>query len=146
MKWLSAVNLPVSCCTPLISVGSCILAIAWTFSGFASIPREETMYPRSFPAGTPNTHFFGLSLILYLLSAAKVSQRSSSSVLALCFDDDVVDVDLNVSVDLVSQTCLHHPLVRGSGVFKTEGHCSVAEYAIGVMNEVCSSSSSFMLI
>src|SRR3954462_12730687 len=47
------------------------------------------------------------------------------------FDDDVVDVDLDVSADLVSQACLHHPLVRGSGVFQSEGHCSVAEYAIG---------------
>src|SRR4051812_37556637 len=83
MKRLSAASLPVSYCTPLISVGSCILAIAWTFSGFASIPRAETIYPSSFPAGTTNTHFFGLSLILYLFSAAKVSRRSSSSVLAL---------------------------------------------------------------
>src|ERR1043165_7654568 len=43
MKRLSAASLPVSCCTHLMFVGSCILAIAWNFSGFASIPRAETM-------------------------------------------------------------------------------------------------------
>ena len=47
------------------------------------------------------------------------------------FDDDVVDVDMDVPAYLVSQSCLHHPLVCGSCIFESKGHCPVAEYAVG---------------
>ena len=47
-----------------------------TFSGFTSMPRLEMRKPRSFPAGTPNTHFSGLSLSLVVRRLSKASDRS----------------------------------------------------------------------
>src|SRR3954463_8480859 len=115
MKRLSVASLPVRCCTPLMLVGSCILAIAWTFLGFASIPRAETMYPSSFPAGTPNTHFFWVEFDYVLVECCKgFAEVVEYCARAVGFDDNVIDVDLDVSAYLVSQTCLHHLLVRGS--------------------------------
>ena len=36
------------------------------FLGLASITRLDTMYPNSFPFGTPKTHFSGVNLMLIL--------------------------------------------------------------------------------
>jgi hypothetical protein len=38
--------------------------MAAIFSGLASMPRSETMNPRSMPWGTPKTHFSGLRLLV----------------------------------------------------------------------------------
>ena len=46
-------------------------------AGFASIPLLETVKPKSFPAGTPKTHFSGLSLMSYVRRLSNVSLRSS---------------------------------------------------------------------
>jgi hypothetical protein len=50
-----------------------------------SIPRWETMNPRSCPAGTPKTHFVGLSIMLYFLRLLKVSYKSAMRL--SCFLD-----------------------------------------------------------
>jgi hypothetical protein len=42
-----------------------------------SILQWETMNPRSCPAGTPKTHFVGLSIMFYFLRLLKVSCRSA---------------------------------------------------------------------
>ena len=52
------------------------------FSGLASIPRSETMNPRSMPRGTPKIHFSGFSLIPLALRHQKVSSRSATRPLA----------------------------------------------------------------
>ena len=45
--------------------------IASILSGLASIPRWLTINPSNFPAGTPKTHFSGLSFHLYRLRLLK---------------------------------------------------------------------------
>jgi hypothetical protein len=62
--------------------------------------------------------------------AVKVGEGFSQIVKqAVCFrhfDDDIIDVDLDVATDLFLQACLHAPLIGGSGVLEPEGHCHVA--------------------
>ena len=50
---------PVNFCTSRNLVGISILSMALIFTGLHSMPRSETKKPRSWPAGTPNTHFRG---------------------------------------------------------------------------------------
>ena len=40
-------------------------------------------------------------------------------------DDYVVNIDLDVSPNLLSETVLHHSLVGGTRVLEPEGHCCV---------------------
>jgi hypothetical protein len=50
---------------------------------------------------------------------------------AIClrgFDDDVVEVDLNIVTDLLLQACLHAPLIGGSCVLQPKGHRRVEVY------------------
>jgi hypothetical protein len=56
-----------------------MFVIAETFSGLGSIPHWETIYPGSFPEGTPNVHFSGFNFMLNFLSLSKVSTRSEMS-------------------------------------------------------------------
>ena len=69
-------------CTPLRSLIGPMLVMAETFSGLASMPRSETMNPKSMPRGTPNTHFSGLSLMPFSLRHLKVILKSSTRSLA----------------------------------------------------------------
>jgi hypothetical protein len=46
------------------------------------------------------------------------------------FDDDIVDVDLDVAADLFFQARLHAPLIGGSGVLEPEGHRHVAVHPV----------------
>ena len=64
-------------CTPLRSLIGPMLVMAETFSGLDSMPRSETMNPKSMPRGTPNTHFLGLSLMPFSLRHLKVILKSS---------------------------------------------------------------------
>ena len=67
-------------CTSRSLVGISILSMALILTGLHSMPRSETRKPSSWPAGTPNTHFSGLSLIWNRRKLANVSFRSSSKV------------------------------------------------------------------
>jgi hypothetical protein len=40
-----------------------------------SIPQLETIYPNSFPEGTPKVHFIGFNFMLNFLQLSKVSVR-----------------------------------------------------------------------
>ena len=51
-------------------------------------------------------------------------------VCTVCFDDDVVHVDLYVSSNLLYQAGLHHPLVCGTGVLESKGHCPIEKYVV----------------
>ena len=57
-----------------------MLEMAAIFLGLASMPLSDTMYPSSFPFGTPKTHFLGFSLMLnlqrFMNVAAKFAIRS----------------------------------------------------------------------
>src|SRR5437016_7772090 len=54
-KRLSAAMQPVSFCTSFSLVGEFILKMSLSFFGLTSMPRHDTMKPRSFPDGTPKT-------------------------------------------------------------------------------------------
>src|SRR3954464_14742187 len=62
---LTAATQPVSRWMSLRHVGPFMFKMGLIFSGLISIPRWETMKPNSLLAGTPKTHFFGLSIMLY---------------------------------------------------------------------------------
>jgi hypothetical protein len=51
---------------------------AATFSGLASMPLWETMYPRSMPRGTPKTHFSGFNLTPLARRQPNAMPRSST--------------------------------------------------------------------
>jgi hypothetical protein len=53
-----------------------ILAMVDILSGFTLIPHSIMMYPRSFPRGIPNVHFFGFSLMLNHRRLLRVSSKS----------------------------------------------------------------------
>jgi hypothetical protein len=73
-------------CTPFKSLTGPMLVMAVIFSGLASMPRSETMNPKSMPQGTPKTHFSRLSLTPFasLMNPAAISLWISSPI-ALCF-------------------------------------------------------------
>jgi hypothetical protein len=50
-----------------------ILGMAVIFSGLASMPLSDTMYPSSFPFGTLKVQFLGLNLMLNLWRLANVA-------------------------------------------------------------------------
>jgi hypothetical protein len=56
-----------------------IFVMADTFSGLGLILRWETIYPSSFPKGTPNIHLSRFNFILNFLGLLKVSARSEMS-------------------------------------------------------------------
>ena len=75
MKQLRAAKHPVSLWAPLgFLIGSMSLIVE-IFSGLSSMSRLETMKPRSFPSGTPKTHFSRLSLMWLAQILEKVSSR-----------------------------------------------------------------------
>jgi hypothetical protein len=53
-----------------------MLVTAAIFSELASMPRSETMNPKSMPRGTPKTHFPGLSFTPFALRHQNVTSRS----------------------------------------------------------------------
>ena len=69
-------------CTPFRLRIRPMFAMAETFSRLASIPRSDTINPRSMPRGTPKTHFSGLSVIPFALRHWNVSSRSATRPLA----------------------------------------------------------------
>ena len=78
MKRLKAATHPVIFCICLRSFGISNCDRARILAEFASIPLLETMKPRSFPAGTPKTHFSGLSLMSYVRRLSNVSLKWST--------------------------------------------------------------------
>ena len=69
----------VNLCTSLTVLGEVTSSMALIFTGFASIPRWDTIKPRNFPNETPKRHLAGLSFILYFLKVSNISWRSSTS-------------------------------------------------------------------
>ena len=69
---------PMTLCTPFRSRIDPIRVIAKTLSGLGSMPRWETMKPKSMPRGTPNTHFLGLSFTPLARRQSNVILRSAT--------------------------------------------------------------------
>jgi hypothetical protein len=81
MKRLRAARQPVTFCTPFRSQMGPILVITEIFSRLASMPRSETMNPKSMPQGMPKTHFSRLSLIFFSYRHLNAISRSSTRLL-----------------------------------------------------------------
>jgi hypothetical protein len=82
------------------------------FSGLASMPRSETMNPRSMPRGTPKTHFSGVEL--HALCSQTLEYRFKVREKVRGFprlDYDVIDVSLDRSANVLYEHVVHAPLV-----------------------------------
>ena len=137
MNRLRAARQPVSLCTPLTLHMGPMLEMVGIFSGLASMPRLDTMYPSSFPFGTPKTHFSEPDV-----ESSEVRERCGQvcdQVVGLsCFDHYVINIygeiwswplgliRLIERVDLVDEALLHAPLVGGASVLQVERHGYVA--------------------
>src|SRR5664279_2603078 len=73
MNRLTAAADLMSRCRSFRHVGLLMSRIAFIFPRLTSMPRSEMINPKSLLAGTPNTHFLGLSIILYFQRFANVS-------------------------------------------------------------------------
>jgi hypothetical protein len=76
MKRLKAARHPNTFWTPFRSRIGPILSRAATFSGLASMPHWETMYPNSMPRGTPKTHFSGFKFTPLARSQSNAARKS----------------------------------------------------------------------
>ena len=75
MNQLRAAKQPMSLYTPLTLRIGTMLEMAVIFLGLASIPHPDTMYPSSFPFGTPKTHFLRFNLMLNLWRFTNVEAK-----------------------------------------------------------------------
>jgi hypothetical protein len=91
--------------------GDCMSKTARTFSGFASIPRHETIKPRNLPEDTPKAHFAGLSFIRFFLRILKGLLQVANMIYGQqTLDKNIVDINFHVSSDLLSEHLVHQPL------------------------------------
>ena len=77
-------------CTPFRSRIGPIRVMAKTLSGLDSMPRWETMKPKSMPRGTPNMHFSALSF-----SPKTIERDPEIGYQVIClpgFHDSVIDI------------------------------------------------------
>ena len=99
------------------------------FSGLASMLRSDTMYPSSFPFGTPENTFLGIQSDVEPLEVCERCSQVCDQVASLSrFDHYVINIDddhwswlfglirLIEWVDLVSEALLDAPLVGGASV------------------------------
>ena len=107
-----------------------MLVTAETFSGLASMPRSETMNPRSMPRGTPEDTLFGVELDALLPEAFEGYLQVIDEVIGpLGFDNDVVHVGLDGSPDVLAKDLGHTPLVRGPRVSEAKRHSRIVVQA-----------------
>ena len=107
-----------------------MLVTAETFSGLASIPRSETMNPKSMPRGTPEDTLLGVELDALLSKAFEAYLQVVDEILGLSgLDHDVVHIGLNGSPNVVAKDLGHAPLVCGPYVSEAERHSHVAVHA-----------------
>ena len=103
--------------------------------GFDSSCRDEV--PKQFSGWHAEDTLVWVQLDLILVEGGEdLAEVGDEGVLLAGGDDDVVDVDLDDLPDEPFEACLHCALVRGTSVLQPEGHCLVAENAVGC-DECC---------
>jgi hypothetical protein len=103
--------------------------MAETFSGLGSMPRWETMKPKSMPRGTEHA-FFGVELYPFGSKAIECDPKIGYQVVRLPrFHNDIVDICFYSSPNMILKHVEHTSLVCGSGVSKAKGHREVAVHA-----------------
>ena len=95
------------------------------------------MKPRSFPAGTPKTHFFRIELDVI---CSEIVERKPHVIYYRLdvsgFDDYVVYVCLHCFADLCFQACLNHALIVAPAFLSPKGMVLKQKGPYGVMNAV----------
>jgi hypothetical protein len=134
MKWLRAARHPMTLYMPFKSLMGPMLVMAAIFSGLASMPRSETMNPKSMPWGTPKTHFSGLSFtpFAFRLETSECHFKVGKEVGGFpCLDYDVIDVGFDRPANVFSEHMVHAPLVRRARIPQAERHGDTAVHAEG---------------
>jgi hypothetical protein len=129
MKRLRAARHPMTLCTPFKSLIGPMLVMAAIFSGLASMPRSETMNPRSMPRGTPKTL---LGIELHALRSQTLECRFKVREEVGGFprlDNDVIDVSLDRLADVLPEHVVHTPLVCRTCIPQAKWHSSIAIHA-----------------
>jgi hypothetical protein len=109
-----------------------MLMMAAIFSGLASMPCSETMNPRSMPRGTLKTHFSGLSFTPFARRHPKSCFEVGEEVGGFpCLDNDVINISLDCSADVLSEHVVHAPLVGRTCIPQAKWHSSVTIHAKG---------------
>ena len=131
MKRLRAARHPMTLCTPFKSLMGPMLVMAAIFSGLASMPRSETMNPKSMPRGTPKTHF-GIELDAFCLETPECHFKVGEEVGSFPrLDYDVIDVGLDRPANVLAEHMVHAPLVRRARIPQAERHGDIAVHAEG---------------
>jgi hypothetical protein len=77
--------------------------------------------------GTPKEHFFGLSLMLLAVKILEGFTHIVEQAVGLGgFNDDTIDIHLDIVTELFLQASLHAPLIGGSYVLQAERHRHIA--------------------
>jgi hypothetical protein len=75
--------------------------------------------------------FLWIELDAVPIKIGEGSPQIVEQAIYLCkFDNDVVDVDLDVATNLLLQSCLHALLIGGSCFLQPKGHRRVAVYIV----------------
>jgi hypothetical protein len=132
MKRLRAARHPMTLCTPFKSLMGPMLVMATIFSGLASMPRSETMNPKSMPRGTPEDTLFGIELHAFRLETSECHFKVGKEVGGFPrLDYDVIDVGLDRSTDVFAEHMVHASLVRCTRIPQAERHGNIAVHAKG---------------
>jgi hypothetical protein len=125
MKRLRAARHPMTLCTPFKSLIGPMLVTTAIFFGLASMPRSETMNPRSMPRGILGVKFHALRPQT-LEGRFKVGEEVGGFPR---LDYDVIDVSLDRSADVLSEHVVHAPLVCRDYIPQTKWHSNIAVHA-----------------
>jgi hypothetical protein len=127
MKRLRATRHPVTLCTPFKSLMGPMLVMAAIFSGLASMPRLETMNPKSMPRGDPEDTLLGIEFYAFRLETSECRSKVGKEVGGFPrLDYDVIDVGLDRSANVFAKHVVDAPLVCRTRSPQTERHGNIA--------------------
>ena len=132
MKRLRAARHSVTLCTPFKSLMGPMLVMATIFSGLASMPRSETMNPRSIASGDSEDTLLGIELHAFRLETPECRFKVRKEVGGFPrLDYDAIDVGLDRSTNVFAEHMVHAPLVCRTRIPQTERHGNKAVHAEG---------------
>jgi hypothetical protein len=98
--------------TPFKSLMGPMLVMAAIFSGLASMPRSETMNPKSMPWGDSEDTLLEIEFHAFRLQTLECRFKVREEVGGFPrLDYDVIDVSLDRSANVLSEHVVHAPLV-----------------------------------
>lgn len=116
-KRLSEVNRPMSLWTSFTVFEDTILAMAWFFLGFTSIPCYTSIKPKNFLDVMLKTHLLGFRFISYYWSTYNISfMFVRSSFNTTLTSQSYRHVGLNIPWGLNAKHLVDEPLVSGSNI------------------------------